>query len=35
MKAAKKDLLTQGLLRNRLDVSEVKARLEAAAGLTV
>jgi hypothetical protein len=33
MKATKKDLLAQGLLRGRLDVSEVKARLEAAAAL--
>lgn len=33
MKATKKDLLTQGLLRGRLDVNEVKARLEAAAAL--
>ena len=34
MKATKKDLLAQGLLRSRLDVSEVKARLEAAVALT-
>lgn len=34
MKVTKKDLLAQGLLRNRLDVNEVKARLEAAAALT-